>query len=62
MSIFGFSIFSFATAVSKDLQSIFICRFFAGFFGACTLTLAGAIASDMFSPDISSYWRLHHHE
>jgi DHA1 family multidrug resistance protein-like MFS transporter len=52
MSIFGFSIFSFATAVSKDLQSIFICRFFAGFFGACTLTLAGAIASDMFSPDI----------
>ncbi|KAL2798840.1 major facilitator superfamily domain-containing protein [Aspergillus keveii] len=52
MSIFGFSIFSFATAVSKVLQSIFICRFFAGFFGACTLTLAGAIASDMFSPDI----------
>ncbi|KAL2809302.1 major facilitator superfamily domain-containing protein [Aspergillus granulosus] len=51
-SMFCFSIFSFATAVSKDLQSIFICRFFAGFFGACTLTLAGAIASDMFSPDI----------
>ncbi|KAL3467557.1 major facilitator superfamily domain-containing protein [Aspergillus heterothallicus] len=52
ISMFCFSIFSFATAVSKDIQSIFICRFFAGFFGACTLTLAGAIASDMFSPDV----------
>ncbi|KAL5342434.1 major facilitator superfamily domain-containing protein [Aspergillus crustosus] len=47
LSIFGFTVFSFATAVSKDLQSIFICRFFAGFFGACPLTLSGAISSDM---------------
>ncbi|KAL2824953.1 major facilitator superfamily domain-containing protein [Aspergillus cavernicola] len=50
LSMFCFSVFSFATATSKDLQSIFICRFFAGFFGACTLTLSGAVSSDMFSP------------
>ncbi|KAL4873801.1 hypothetical protein BDV12DRAFT_182145 [Aspergillus spectabilis] len=50
LSIFGFTVFSFATAVSKDLQSIFVCRFFAGFFGACALTLSGAVSSDMLSP------------
>ncbi|KAL3480340.1 major facilitator superfamily domain-containing protein [Aspergillus californicus] len=52
LSMFCFSIFSFATAASKDVQSIFICRFFAGFFGACTLTLAGAVSSDMLSPHV----------
>ncbi|KAL4989172.1 major facilitator superfamily domain-containing protein [Aspergillus falconensis] len=48
-SMFGFTVFSFATAASKDLQSVFICRFFAGFFGACPFTLAGAVCSDMLS-------------
>ncbi|KAI9368747.1 major facilitator superfamily domain-containing protein [Aspergillus egyptiacus] len=47
LSMFCFSVFCFATAVSKDIQSILICRFFAGFFGACTLTLSGAVSSDM---------------
>ncbi|KKK17100.1 hypothetical protein AOCH_003662 [Aspergillus ochraceoroseus] len=51
-AMFGFSVFAFATAVSKDLQSIFICRFFAGFFGACPLTLAGAVYSDILTPQI----------
>lgn len=50
LSMFGFSVFCFATAVAKDLQTIFICRFFAGFFGACSLTLSGAVCSDMLSP------------
>ncbi|KAL4977027.1 major facilitator superfamily domain-containing protein [Aspergillus desertorum] len=49
LSMFGFTVFSFATAASKDLQSVFICRFFAGFFGASPFTLAGAICSDMLS-------------
>lgn len=52
LSMFGFSVFSFVTAVSKDLQAIFICRFFAGFFGACSLTLSGAVCRDMLSPEI----------
>lgn len=36
---FGFSIFNLAVATGKDLQTVLICRFFAGFFGACPLTV-----------------------
>ncbi|RDW90247.1 uncharacterized protein DSM5745_02022 [Aspergillus mulundensis] len=49
LGMFGFTVFSFATAVSKDLQSIFICRFFTGFFGASPFILANAVCSDMLS-------------
>lgn len=52
LAMFGFTVFTFATAASEHLQSIFICRFFAGFFGACPLTLSGAVYSDMLSPPI----------
>lgn len=48
-SSFGFSIFNLAVAVAKDLQTIFICRFFGGFFGACPLTIVGAVFADMFN-------------
>ncbi|RHZ64449.1 uncharacterized protein CDV56_108330 [Aspergillus thermomutatus] len=51
ISMFGFTIFSFATAVSKDLQSLFILRYFTGFFGSGPLTLAGASFADMFAPE-----------
>ncbi|EAW18808.1 MFS transporter [Aspergillus fischeri NRRL 181] len=51
ISMFGFTIFSFATAVSKDLHSLFILRYFTGFFGSGPLTLAGASFTDMFSPE-----------
>jgi DHA1 family multidrug resistance protein-like MFS transporter len=37
---FGFSIFNIAVATGKDLQTVLICRFFAGFFGACPLTVS----------------------
>ncbi|KAB8074496.1 major facilitator superfamily domain-containing protein [Aspergillus leporis] len=50
ISMFGFTVFSFATAVSKDVQSLFILRFFTGFFGSGPLTLAGPAFADMFSP------------
>lgn len=51
ISLFGFSVFSFAAARSgHDVASIFICRYFAGFFGAGPLTLTGATFSDMFPP------------
>ncbi|PYH90768.1 putative MFS transporter [Aspergillus ellipticus CBS 707.79] len=49
VAMFGFTIFSFATAVSKDVQSLFILRFFTGFFGSGPLTLSGPLFRDMFS-------------
>lgn len=48
ISMFGFTLFSFAVATGKDLQTVLICRFFAGFFGACPLAVVAAIFSDMF--------------
>jgi DHA1 family multidrug resistance protein-like MFS transporter len=47
VSSFGFSIFNLAVATGKDVQTIFICRFFGGFFGACPLTIVGAVFADM---------------
>lgn len=46
---FGFSIFSIAVAVGKDLQTVLICRFWSGFFGACPLACVAAVFSDMFN-------------
>lgn len=48
LSVFGFTAFSFGTAVSKDLTSILVCRWFGGFFGAGPLTLAGPLNADIF--------------
>lgn len=48
ISMFGFSIFSIAVAVAKDLQTVLLCRFWGGFFGACPLAVVAAVFSDMF--------------
>lgn len=40
ISSFGFSIFNLSVAVSKDMQTAMICRFFSGFFGACPVTVS----------------------
>jgi DHA1 family multidrug resistance protein-like MFS transporter len=48
LSMFGFSIFSIATAVAKDLQTVMISRFFAGAFGSGPLAIVAAVFSDMF--------------
>jgi DHA1 family multidrug resistance protein-like MFS transporter len=48
IAMFGFSIFNIGVATGKDLQTILICRFFAGFFGACPLAVVAAVFSDMF--------------
>lgn len=48
LSMFGFTVFQFAVATAKDLQTILICRFFSGFFGACPIAVVAAIFSDMF--------------
>ena len=47
-SMFGFSIFTVGTATAKDLQTVMLCRFFSGFFGACPLAVVAAVFSDMF--------------
>lgn len=49
LSTFGFSIFSVGTAVGKDLQTVLICRFFAGVFASCPLAVVAAVFSDMFN-------------
>ncbi|KAH4821012.1 hypothetical protein HBH61_019600 [Parastagonospora nodorum] len=48
IAAFGFSIFSIAVAVGKDLQTILICRFFAGLFGSSPLAIVAAVFADMF--------------
>ncbi|KAH0600692.1 hypothetical protein MHUMG1_01691 [Metarhizium humberi] len=48
VSMFGFSLFSIACATGKDIQTILICRFFSGLFGACPLAVVAAVFSDMF--------------
>ncbi|KAF1817125.1 major facilitator superfamily [Eremomyces bilateralis CBS 781.70] len=49
IACFGFTVFQFAVAVGKDLQTVLICRFWGGFFGACPLTVVAAVFSDMFN-------------
>lgn len=48
-SLFGFVCFSFAVATAKDIQTVMICRFFAGFIGAAPLVVAPASMSDIFT-------------
>merc|ERR1712093_436189 len=46
--MFGFTIFQIAVAAGKDLQTILLCRFWGGIFGACPLAVVAAVFSDMF--------------
>ncbi|KAL2256816.1 hypothetical protein VTK26DRAFT_1077 [Humicola hyalothermophila] len=48
VAMLGFSIFNISNAVAKDLQTVLITRFFAGFFGACPLAVVAAVFSDMY--------------
>ncbi|KAH0544712.1 hypothetical protein FGG08_001217 [Glutinoglossum americanum] len=49
VSMFGFSIFQVAVAAGKDLQTVLLCRFWGGFFGACPLAVVAAVFADMFN-------------
>ncbi|CAN6674676.1 polyamine transporter 1 [Trichomonascus vanleenenianus] len=49
LSMLGLSIFSFGAATGKELQTVIICRFFSGFFGAAPLAVVAAAFSDMFN-------------
>lgn len=46
-SAFGYSVFLFGVAAAKDLQTIMLCRFFAGFIGSGPFPLAPAIMVDL---------------
>jgi DHA1 family multidrug resistance protein-like MFS transporter len=46
---FAMAVFNFAVAAGKDLQTVLICRFFAGLFGSAPLAVVAAVFSDMFS-------------
>lgn len=48
ISAFGFTLFQFAVATGENLQTILICRFFAGCVGAAPLAVIPAAMSDMF--------------
>ncbi|KAI8987432.1 major facilitator superfamily domain-containing protein [Mycotypha africana] len=41
-------IFNIPCAVAKNIETVLVCRFFAGFFASCSLTLAGGSISDLF--------------
>jgi hypothetical protein len=45
------AIFSFATAVSKDIQTVIITRFFAGFFGSAPITNTGGVLGDIWTAE-----------
>ncbi|KAI5956010.1 hypothetical protein KGF57_003496 [Candida theae] len=47
-SSLGYTLFCFAVATAKDIQTIMLCRFFAGFIGAAPLVVAPAVMADMF--------------
>ncbi|KAI7500949.1 putative bicyclomycin resistance protein [Hortaea werneckii] len=48
LGIFGSSVFTIACAAAKDIQTLIICRFWAGLFGASPLCVVPAILSDLY--------------
>ncbi|KAK9466137.1 major facilitator superfamily domain-containing protein [Lipomyces arxii] len=48
MGILGFAIFNIAVARAQELQTIMICRFFAGFMGATCFAVVPATFADIF--------------
>lgn len=49
VGIFGFSIFTVATATSKDVQTLMLTRFFAGFFAASPIAIVPAVFADIYN-------------
>ncbi|ODQ66861.1 putative MFS multidrug transporter [Nadsonia fulvescens var. elongata DSM 6958] len=55
LSLLGFTIFSAASAVAKDIQTLLITRFFTGFLGAAPLAIVPAVYSDTFPAATRGY-------
>lgn len=49
IGMLGGGIFTIASAVAKDVQTLIICRFFAGLFGASQLTVVPGVLADLYS-------------
>ncbi|RDK42242.1 bicyclomycin resistance protein [Aspergillus phoenicis ATCC 13157] len=49
LGLLGGAVFTIASAVSKDIQTLIICRFFAGMFGASPLAVVPAVLSDIWN-------------
>ncbi|KAJ6113492.1 hypothetical protein N7523_006809 [Penicillium sp. IBT 18751x] len=49
IAMLGFGIFNTAVAVSKDIQTLMICRFFCGIFGSSPLAVVAAVFSDIYN-------------
>ncbi|KAF2760610.1 MFS multidrug transporter [Pseudovirgaria hyperparasitica] len=45
------AVFSFGTATAKDIQTVLITRFFAGFFGSAPVTNTGGVLGDIYPPE-----------
>lgn len=45
--IFGLTLFTFASATAKDIQTLIITRFFAGVFGGAPLSNVGGVLADI---------------
>ncbi|KAL4963195.1 MFS transporter [Aspergillus stella-maris] len=48
IGVLGFTVFQFAVATAENLQTVIICRFFGGFFGACPIAVVAAVFSDLY--------------
>ncbi|GKZ39304.1 hypothetical protein AbraIFM66950_012270, partial [Aspergillus brasiliensis] len=49
LGLLGGAVFTIASAVAKDIQTLVICRFFAGMFGASPLAVVPAVLSDIWN-------------
>ena len=49
IGMLGCSIFSIGSATAKDIQTLIICRFFAGVFGASPLCVVPAVLADLYT-------------
>ncbi|KZF18832.1 putative bicyclomycin resistance protein [Xylona heveae TC161] len=49
IGMFGGAIFTIASAIAKDIQTLILCRFFAGMFGASQLSVVPAVLSDIYN-------------
>jgi MFS transporter, DHA1 family, multidrug resistance protein len=47
--MFGGGIFAISSAVAKDIQTLIICRFFSGLFGASQLSVVPSVLADLYN-------------
>ncbi|GAA5800268.1 major facilitator superfamily domain-containing protein [Helicostylum pulchrum] len=47
VALFIYAIFNIPCAVATNIETVLVCRFFAGFFASCSLTLAGGSIADL---------------